>query len=215
MATTRRRRRPRSGWSPGDKQAWRERKDADMAIAHDAVTKAARALSDRSDLIDAFREYASRVQAHRTLRNTLSLLGQNPYATRVKSAFFWAKDDRAVLATAEPMRVVARRRGGKRVEEYEDKETGETKEADAGQWTGFTSERVFDVRDTVPKNRPCDQCGTRVGLRCPDSCPVYEPARGPAPTRDEVHELLDQVLKDDVGFYPADLDGDKVKDVEQ
>jgi hypothetical protein len=39
--------------------------------------------------------------------------------------------------------------------------------------------------------------------------------RGPAPTRDEVHELLDQVLKDDVGFDPADLDGSESEDVEQ
>ncbi|MEV0149152.1 MULTISPECIES: hypothetical protein [unclassified Nonomuraea] len=31
--------------------------------------------------------------------------------------------------------------------------------------------------------------------------------RGPAPTRDEILGLLDQVLKDDVGSFPADLDG--------
>ncbi|TMR99584.1 hypothetical protein [Nonomuraea basaltis] len=216
MTTTRhRRRRPRSGWSPGDKQAWRERKDRDKAIANDAVVTAARALSERADLLDAFREYAARVQAHRTLRNTLALLGQNPAATRVKSAFFWAKEDRAVLPTAEPMCIVARRRGGKKVEEFADPDTGETKEADAGDWTGFTSERVFDVRDTTPKNRPCDFCGTHPGLRCPDACPVYEPVRGPAPTRDEVHDLLDQVLKDDIGFYPADLDGSESEDVQQ
>ncbi|MFI7706532.1 hypothetical protein [Nonomuraea sp. NPDC049480] len=214
MTTTKRRRtRPRSNWSEEDRQAWRDRKGADKAIANDAVVKAARALSERPDLIDAFREYAARVQAHRTLRNALALLGQNPSATRVKSAFFWAKEDRAVLKTAEPMRVIARRRGGKRVEEFEDPGTGETEEIDAGSWNGFTSERVFDVRDTVPKNRPCLHCGTHPGLRCPDSCDVYEPVRGPAPTREEVVELLNTVLRDEGGFAPEgldeDLDGDE------
>ncbi len=211
----RRRRRPRAGWNPGDKQAWRERKDLDKAIANDAVVKAARALSEHPELIDAFREYAVRVQAHRTLRNTLALLGQNPSATRVKSTFFWAKENRAVLETAEPMRIIARRRGGKRVEEFDDPKTGETEEVDAGAWTGFTSERVFDVRDTTPKNKPCPECGTHPGLRCPDSCAVYEIVRGQAPTRDEVLELLDQVLKDDVGFSPADLDDSESEDGDQ
>ena len=210
MTTTKRRRtRPRARWSEEDKQAWRARKHQDKKIANDAVVTAARALSERPDLIDAFREYAARVQGHRTLRNTLAMLAQNPAATRVHSAFFWAKEDRAVVKTAEPMRVIARRRGGNKVEEFDNPETGETEEIDAGAWSGFTSERVFDIRDTTPKNRPCNHCGTHPGLRCPDSCLVYEPVRGTAPTRDEVLELLDQVLKDNIGFASEGLDGDE------
>ncbi|SDL75830.1 hypothetical protein SAMN05421874_128117 [Nonomuraea maritima] len=208
LKSRRRRTRPRASWTEAEKQVWRESKDADKKIVSDAVVMGARALSQRPDLIDAFREYAARVQGHRTLRNALAMLAQNPNATRVNSAFFWAKEDRAVLKTAEPMRVIARRRGGKKVEEFENKETGQTEEVDAGEWSGFTSERVFDVRDTVPKNRPCDHCGTHVGLRCPETCAVYEVVRGPAPTRDEVRELLDRVLKDDIGFFPADVDGE-------
>lgn len=208
MPTTKRRhRRPRSNWTEADKALWRDRKQSDKATAKASVHAAAQVLALKPHLIKAFQEFAARVQGHRTLRNALAMFGQRPSALRVHSAFFWAKEDRAVLPSAEPICVIARRRGGKKVEEVDNPDTGETEEVDAGEWSGFTSERVFDVRDTVPKNRPCDHCGTHVGLRCPDSCPVYEPVRGPAPTLEDVVELLNQVLKDDGGFDPEGLDG--------
>ncbi|WP_431928742.1 hypothetical protein [Nonomuraea jabiensis] len=207
--TKRRRRRPRSTWTEADKALWRDRKQSDKATANASVHGAAQVLALKPHLIEAFQEFAARVQGHRTLRNALAMFGQRPSALRVQSAFFWAKEDRAVLPSAEPICVIARRRGGKKVEEVDNPDTGETDEVNAGEWSGFTSERVFDVRDTVLKNRPCDHCGTHVGLRCPDSCPVYEPVRGPAPTREDVVELLNQVLKDDGGFDPEGLDGDE------
>ncbi|MEV4079053.1 hypothetical protein AB0J43_02015 [Nonomuraea fuscirosea] len=86
MTTRRRRTRPRARWSEEDKQAWRARKHQDKQIAKDAVVTGARALSERPDLIEAFREYAARVKGHRTLRNALAMLAQNPPAAQLQSA---------------------------------------------------------------------------------------------------------------------------------
>lgn len=206
MATSKRRRRPRSDWSEDEKQAWRDQKLADKQIANDAVEKAARALAQRPDLIDAFRALASRIQDGRSLRNALAVLGQRPDAIRVHSAMWWSREDRRVLPEATPIRVIARRRGGKRTEDVENKETGQTEEVGNGTWSGYTAERVFDVRDTVPRSKTC-RCGTEPGERCPDSCPVLAPVMGPIPTRQEVAELLDHVLREEGGFDPDLLDG--------
>lgn len=201
MATVRqRRKRPRSNWSEEDKALWRSRKDADRGTANLSANAAAHALAENPNLILAFQEYAARVRAHRSLRNALAMFHQRPSAIRVNSAFFWAKEDREVLKAAEPICVIARRRGGKRVEEVENQQTGETEEADLGEWSGFTSERVFDVHDTVPKNRPCQHCGTPRGQRCPASCTVYEPVLGEKPTIGEIAELLDTMLREEGGF---------------
>lgn len=202
MGTTTRktkRRRPRADFTPEQREAWKARKHADKRAAIAAREGAAALLAQRSDLIDAFRVYASRVMDHRTLGNALGMMAQNPAATRVNSAFFWTREGRAVRPEAQPMCVLARRRGNKIVE-TENPDTGETEETVEGKWSGWTGERVFDVRDTVPAKKPCQHCGTEPGGTCPGSCAVYVPAAGPIPTREEVAELLDEILRDEGGF---------------
>lgn len=199
MGTTRRRRRPRADFTPEQRAEYRARKYADKQAAIAARENGAALLASRPELIDAFRVYASRVMGHRTLGNALGMMAQRPDAIRVNSAFFWAREGRAVLPQAKPMCVLARRRGNKIVER-ENPDTGETEETVEGKWSGWTSERVFDVRDTVPAKKPCQHCGTEPGQTCPDSCPVYEPVAGPAPTREEVADLLDTILREEGGF---------------
>ncbi|MEV0149765.1 MULTISPECIES: hypothetical protein [unclassified Nonomuraea] len=203
-STTRRtkRRRPRANFTPEQRAEWSARKHADKQTAIAARESAAVLLAQRSDLIDAFRVYASRVMGHRTLGNALGMMAQNPAATRVNSAFYWAREGRGVRPEAKPMCVLARRKGNKIVEE-ENPDTGETEETVDGKWSGWTSERVFDVRDTVPAKKPCEHCGTEPGGSCPGSCAVYVSVAGPVPTREEVAELLDKILRDEGGF---DLD---------
>ncbi|MFF0770902.1 hypothetical protein ACFYUK_18600 [Nonomuraea wenchangensis] len=198
--TTRKRRRPRADFTPEQRAEWGERKRADKATAI-AYRESAAALlaAEGFTLIDAFRTYASRVMGHRTLGNALSMIAQRPDAIRVNAAFFWAKEGRAVLPDAEPICILARRRGNRIVEE-ENPDTGETEETVKGKWSGWTSERVFDVRDTVPAKKPCQHCGTEPGQKCPDSCAVYEPVFGPVPTREEVADLLDKELREEGGF---------------
>ncbi|QFY09570.1 hypothetical protein GBF35_25570 [Nonomuraea phyllanthi] len=199
---TSKRRRPRADFTPEQRAAYGARKRADKQTAIAAREGAAALLAQRPALIDPFRVYASRVMGHRTLGNALGMMAQNPSATRVNSAFFWAKEGRAVLPGAAPICVLARRKGNKIVEE-ENPDTGETEETVQGKWSGWTAERVFDVRDTIPAKKPCQHCGTEPGGTCPASCAVYEPVAGPVPTREEVAELLDTILREEGGF---DLD---------
>ncbi|MEV0617655.1 hypothetical protein AB0I81_30340 [Nonomuraea sp. NPDC050404] len=203
-STTRRaRKRPRADFTPEQRAAYAERKRADKATAIAYRESAAELLATNGfALIDAFRTYASRVMGHRTLGNALGMMAQRPDALRVNAALFWAKEGRAVRPDADPICVLARRKGNKIVEE-ENPDTGETEETVKGKWSGWTAERVFDVRDTVPAKEPCQHCGTAPGGTCPDSCAVYEPVFGPVPTREEVAELLDKMLRDEGGF---DLD---------
>lgn len=200
MATTRTRRRP-SRLTAEQRAERAARRYADKQAAIAARENGAALLASRPELIDAFRVYASRVMGHRTLGNALGMMAQRPDAIRVNSAFFWAKEGRRVLPEAKPMCVLARRKGN-RIVERENPQTGEVEETIEGKWTGWTAERVFDVRDTVPKES-CPLCGGEAGERCPDTCPVYEPVAGPLPSREEVADLLDKILKDDGGF---DLD---------
>ncbi|PRX66189.1 hypothetical protein B0I32_106325 [Nonomuraea fuscirosea] len=202
-STTRRtRKRPRANFTPEQRAEWAARKHADKQAAIAARENGAAVLASRPELIDMFRMYASRVMGHRTLGNALGMMAQRPDAIRVNSAFFWAKEGRTVLDEAKPLCVLARRRGNKIVAE-ENPDTGEVEETVQGKWSGWTAERVFDVRDTVPSKEPCPLCGGEAGQRCPDSCPVYDPVTGPLPSRDEVAELLDKILREEGGF---DLD---------
>ncbi|MEQ4724704.1 hypothetical protein [Nonomuraea sp. B19D2] len=202
-STTRRtRRRPRANFTPEQRAEYAARKQADKQAAIAARESAAALLAQRPDLLDPFRIYASRVMGHRTLGNALGMMAQRPDAIRVNSAFFWAREGRAVRSEAQPMCVLARRKGNKIVES-ENPDTGETEETVEGKWSGWTAERVFDVRDTVPAKKPCEHCGTEPGGTCPGSCAVYVPVVGPVPTREEVAELLDEILRDEGGF---DLD---------
>ncbi|TDD30187.1 hypothetical protein E1286_46090 [Nonomuraea terrae] len=197
--TTTKRRRPRADFTPEQREAYKARKQADKSAAIRARESAAALLSQRTELIDAFRVYASRVMDHRTLGNALGMMAQRPDATRVNSAFFWAREGRTVLPDANPICVLARRKGNRIVEE-ENPDTGEVEETVQGKWSGWTGERVFDVLDTVPAKKPCRHCGTAPGERCPGSCAVYVPVAGPLPTREEVADLLNEILREDGGF---------------
>lgn len=210
MGTTYAKKRPRADLTPEEREAYKARKQVDRQIAIAAREAGAAALSQSLTLIDGFRVYAARVMGHRTLGNALGMLVQNPKATRVNAAFFWAKEGRKVRPEAEAMRLLARRKGN-RIVESENPDTGETEQTIEGKWSGWTSERVFDVRDTVPK-KTCPHCGTAPGERCPDSCPVYEPVMGPLPTREEVVELLDSIMRDEGGFCLEFLEVEDTED---
>ncbi|WP_433235282.1 hypothetical protein ACQPYK_25075 [Streptosporangium sp. CA-135522] len=212
MATKYTKKRPRADYTPEERAEYGARKQADKQIAIHSRESGAAALAQSSTLIDGFRVYAGRVMGHRTLGNALGMLVQNPQATRVNSAFFWGKEGRKVRPEAESMRLLARRKGNKIVES-ENADTGETEQTIEGKWSGWTSERVFDVRDTVPK-KTCPHCGTAPGDTCPDSCQVYVPVLGPVPTRDEVAELLDRILRDEGGFCLDFLDAESANEGE-
>ncbi|MFC7641545.1 hypothetical protein ACFQX6_11495 [Streptosporangium lutulentum] len=166
MGSTYTRKRPRADFTPEEREAYKARKQADKQIAIHAREVGAALLSQSVELIDGFRVYASRVMGHRTLGNALGMLAQNPQATRVNSAFFWGKEGRAVRKEAESIRVLAKRKGNKIVESTNET-TGETEQTVEGKWSGWTAERVFDVRDTVPNKKPCKHCGTEPGRPAP------------------------------------------------
>ncbi|MEV4748973.1 hypothetical protein AB0K21_21565 [Streptosporangium sp. NPDC049248] len=207
MGTKYTRKRPRADFTPEERAAYKALKAADKQAAIHAREVGAALLSQSSELIDAFRIYAARVMGHRTLGNALGMFAQNPRATRVDAAFFWVRQGRMVRKDAEPMLILARRKGN-RVEETTNEETGETEQTIEGKWSGWTGQRVFDIRDTVPKKNPCPHCGTQPGDTCPDSCQVYAPVTGPLPSREEVAELLDSILRDEGGFCLDFLDAE-------
>lgn len=210
MGTTYTKKRPRADLTSEEREAYKQLKQADKQIAIAAREHGATLLAQSSKLIDVFRVYASRVIDHRSLGNALGMLTQNRHATRVNSALWWGKEGRKVRPEATPMRLLAKRKGNKIVESTNET-TGETEQTVEGKWSGWTAERVFDVRDTVPK-KTCIHCGTEPGGTCPEECAVYEPVAGPVPTREEVEELLDRILRDEGGFCLDFLLADEAKD---
>ncbi|GAA3144291.1 hypothetical protein GCM10010466_39260 [Planomonospora alba] len=180
------------------------RKDAGRAAAHAGQMKAATALQQHPEMIDAFRVFAARMHPY-SIGNALRIFGQDPSATRADARFFWGGNDRRIREDAAPVWIYAPKVERTRKEEVTDPKTGQTETVEE-HYSTWPVEDVYPASATVPKNGPCIFCGTDEGGTCPPGCAVMQPVAGPIPSRDDVVEVLHKTLKAVGGFDASGLD---------
>ncbi|MEV0236815.1 hypothetical protein [Nonomuraea sp. NPDC050786] len=195
----------RSDMTDEEMAAYKARKDAGRARAHEAETQIAILLREHPEAIDGFRAFCARMNPY-SIRNCMRIYGQNPDAAHVQPRFFWGGYGRAIADDAARIWILAPKVERKFTKEEKNPKTGETEEVEDA-YKFWPVEDVYAAQATVPKNQPCIFCNTPEGERCPDTCAVMQPQAGAAPSREEVAEELRKVLKNAGGFDPSVLAG--------
>ncbi|MEV1167435.1 hypothetical protein [Nonomuraea sp. NPDC049784] len=184
--------------------AWQAHKDAGRATAKSVEIQVAAAMAANPETIDGFRLFCARMDVY-SIRNAMRIFGQNPKATHVQPRFFWGGYGRAIADDAAAIWIMAPKVERKRTKEVENPKTGEAETVEES-YKFWPVEDVFPASATVPKNGPCPFCDTQEGQRCPDTCPVMMPQAGRVPSREDVADALDRVLRQIGGFDPSVLD---------
>lgn len=178
--------------------AWQARKDAGRATAKTGEVQVAAAMAANPELIDGFRLFCARMGFY-SIRNCLRIFAQDPKATQVQPRFFWGGYGRAIADDAAGIWIMAPKVERTRTKEVENPKTGDAETVEES-YKFWPVEDVFPASATVPKNGPCTFCDTEEGQRCPDSCPVMMPQSGRIPSREDVADALDRVLRQIGGF---------------
>ncbi len=191
--------------TPEELAAWQARKDNGRAAAKSAEVQIAAAIRDKPELIDGFRAFCARMNPY-SIRNCLRIFGQNPEATHVQPRFFWGGYGRAIIDDNAAVWIMAPKVERTKTKEVENPRTGQVEEVE-DTYKFWPVEDVYPASATVPKNGPCPFCNGPEGERCPDWCAVMQPQAGSAPSREDVAEALNAVLKQIGGFDPNLLHG--------